>query len=79
MVGVHYGCGWTESATNDGTTMYQSIECSKRLAQAGVNPQSGNGRTCGYAVTEDVVLTLGLLFRTLAPMRSGDNTRDAGK
>ena len=48
----------------------------RRLAQAGVTPQSGgNGRTCGYAVTEDVALTLGLLFRTLAPMRSRDNMR----
>ena len=48
----------------------------KRLAQAGVKPQSGlNGRKCGYAVTEDVALTLGLLFRTLAPMRSRDNMR----
>ncbi len=47
----------------------------KRLAQAGVKPQSGNGRTCGYTVTEDVALTLGLLFRTLAPMRSRNNMR----
>ena len=46
----------------------------KRLAQAGVKPQSGlNGRKCGYVVTEDVALSLGLLFRTLAPMRSRDN------
>ncbi len=47
----------------------------KRLAQAGVKPQSGNGRKCGYTVTKDVALTLGLLFRTLAPMRSRDNMR----
>ena len=48
----------------------------KRLAQAGVRPHTGlNGRMCGYAVTEDVALTLGLLFRTLAPMRSRDNMR----
>ena len=29
----------------------------------------------GYALTEDLALTLGLLFRVLAPMRSRDNMR----
>ena len=29
----------------------------------------------GYALGEDLALTLGLLFRTLAPMRSRDNMR----
>ena len=32
-------------------------------------------RNCGYAITEDLALTLGLLFRALAPMRSRDNMR----
>ena len=44
----------------------------KRLAQAGVKPQSGlNGRKCGYAVTEDVALTLGLLFRAKSTRSAG--------
>ena len=48
----------------------------KRLSQAGIKP-----RRCtdtmkrGYALTEDLALALGLLFRTLAPMRSRDNMR----
>ena len=29
----------------------------------------------GYTLTEDLALTLGLLFRALAPMRSRDNMR----
>ena len=29
----------------------------------------------GYTVTEELALTLGLLFRTLAPMRSRENMR----
>ena len=48
----------------------------KRLARAGVKlgTQGGAG-TRGYALTEDLALTLGLLFRALAPMRSRDNMR----
>ncbi len=47
----------------------------KRLSQAGVKPVLGNQQKQGYAVSEDLALTLGLLFRTLAPMRSRDNMR----
>ncbi len=47
----------------------------KRLSQVGVKPVLGNQRKQGYAVSEDLALTLGLLFRTLAPMRSRDNMR----
>lgn len=48
----------------------------KRLGRAGVKPGSAAGpRTRGYALTEDLALTLGLLFRALAPMRSRDNMR----
>ena len=48
----------------------------KRLAQAGVKlgPRAA-ARKRGYALTEDLALALGLLFRTLAPMRSRDNMR----
>ena len=48
----------------------------KRLAQAGVRPSCrADLSTRGYALTEDLALTLGLVFRTLAPMRSRDNMR----
>ena len=48
----------------------------KRLARAGVKLGSPVRRmTRGYALTEDLALTLGLLFRALAPMRSRDNMR----
>ena len=48
----------------------------KRLARAGVKLGSSAGRLRrGYALTEDLALTLGLLFRALAPMRSRDNMR----
>ena len=48
----------------------------KRLARGGVKlgPRPG-ARARGHAVTEDVALTLGLLFRALAPMRRRDNMR----
>ncbi len=48
----------------------------KRLAQGGVKPgmKAGCGES-GYALGEDMALVLGLLFRTLAPMRSRDNMR----
>ena len=48
----------------------------KRLARAGIKlgPRVGAGAR-GHAVTEEVALTLGLLFRALAPMRSRDNMR----
>ena len=48
----------------------------KRLTQAGVKliskPKTG---PLGYAISEDIALMIGLLFRTLAPMRSRDNMR----
>ena len=48
----------------------------KRLSQSGVKPvQSADIRKRGYALNEDLALTLGLLFRALAPMRSRDNMR----
>ena len=48
----------------------------KRLAQSGVRlGLDADARKRGYALAEDLALTLGLLFRTLAPMRSRDNMR----
>jgi hypothetical protein len=48
----------------------------KRLAQAGIKliskPKVG---PLAYAVSEDIALIIGLLFRVLAPMRSRDNMR----
>lgn len=48
----------------------------KRLTQAGIKliskPKTG---PLGYAISEDIALMIGLLFRTLAPMRSRDNMR----
>ena len=48
----------------------------KRLSQAGIKimskPREGGK---GHAISEDVALMVGLLFRTLAPMRSRDNMR----
>ena len=48
----------------------------KRLGGAGIKlgPSRRRERR-GYALTEDLALTLGLLFRVLAPMRSRDNMR----
>ncbi len=48
----------------------------RRLAQAGIRlRQRADRATRGYALTEDLALSLGLLFRTLAPMRSRENMR----
>lgn len=48
----------------------------RRLARVGVRPgPSEKRRKRGYALAEDTALTLGLLFRALAPMRSRDNMR----
>ena len=48
----------------------------KRLAQSGLKlDRSEDIRKRGYALSEDLALTLGLLFRTLAPMRSRANMR----
>ena len=48
----------------------------RRLAQAGVRPGRRAGpQPRGYPLAEDLALTLGLLFRVLAPMRSRDRMR----
>ena len=48
----------------------------RRLAQSGVRlgPRAGAADD-GYALAEDAALLLGLLFRTLAPMRNRANMR----
>ncbi len=48
----------------------------KQLSQAGVRlGRPANATRRGHALTEDLALALGLLFRTLAPMRSRENMR----
>ena len=48
----------------------------RRLSQAGVKlGLRADVTKRGYALTEDLALMLGLLFRTLAPMRSRENMR----
>ena len=48
----------------------------KRLARAGIRiAPLPVASARGHVITEDVALTLGLLFRTIAPMRSRDNMR----
>ena len=48
----------------------------KRLGSVGIKlGPSRHRERYGYALTEDLALTLGLLFRVLAPMRSRDNMR----
>ena len=48
----------------------------RRLSEAGVKPgRAHDTRRRGYRLTEDLALRLGLLFRTLAPMRSRENMR----
>ena len=52
----------------------------KRLRQSGIKlGRRTDTRKRGYALTEDLALTLGLLFRTLAPMRSRDNMRSVAE
>ena len=46
----------------------------RRLSRAGIKlGRVIDAEATGYTVTEDLALTLGLLFRTFAPMRSRDN------
>jgi hypothetical protein len=51
----------------------------RRLAQAGIRLNGPRAQTTAlaepraYAITEHLALTLGLLFRTLAPMRNREN------
>ena len=48
----------------------------KRLSRSGIQlRQPADALKHGYALSEDLALTLGLLFRALAPMRSRDNMR----
>ena len=48
----------------------------RRLAKAGVRlGRAIDDKRRGYTVTEDLALTLGLIFRTLAPMRSREKMR----
>lgn len=48
----------------------------RRLSQSGVKLTGREAdRKEGHRLTEDVALSLGLLFRTLAPMRSRENMR----
>ena len=48
----------------------------RRLSQAGVKLTGRESdRKDGHRLTEDLALSLGLLFRTLAPMRSRENIR----
>ena len=48
----------------------------KKLSQAGVKlGRRADVPNRGYALSEDLALVLGLLFRTLAPMRSRSNMR----
>ena len=48
----------------------------RRLARSGVKLSRVADETKrGYAVTEDLALTLGLTFRTLMPIRSRQNMR----
>ncbi|MCY4057644.1 MAG: hypothetical protein OXG44_06555 [Gammaproteobacteria bacterium] len=47
----------------------------RRLAAMGIRPASVNGKPVTALLPEDAALALGLLFRTLAPMRSRDRIR----
>jgi hypothetical protein len=51
----------------------------KRLTQAGVKLISKPRARLGYAISEDIALMIGLLFRALAPMRSRDNMRSVAE
>ena len=55
-----------------------------RLGSDAVRGQAGQGRkgrakADGHALTEDLALTLGLLFRALAPMRNRENMRSVAE
>jgi len=47
----------------------------RRLAEAGVKLGRADAMNGTYRLTEELALFLGLLFRTLAPMRKRDNMR----
>ena len=47
----------------------------RRLAAMGIRPNPANEQSATATLPEDAALTFGLLFRTLAPMRSRDRMR----
>ena len=48
----------------------------RRLSRSGIRPEvPGKSESGGHSIGEDVALTLGLLFRALAPMRNRENMR----
>lgn len=47
----------------------------RRLAEAGIRPVLLDSKAAATPLPEDIALALGLLFRTLAPMRSRDRMR----
>ncbi len=51
----------------------------RRLAAAGVRPVLVDDEPVLAALSEDLALSLGLLFRTLAPMRSRDRMRSVAE
>ena len=51
----------------------------RRLAATGVRANPVNGTPVAASLPEDVALTLGLLFRSLAPMRSRDRMRSVAE
>ncbi len=52
----------------------------KKLSKAGIKVEHHTDKsTRGYALTEDLALLFGLLFRALAPMRSRDNMRSVAE
>ena len=52
----------------------------RRLSRPGIKlGRSSDAKQRGYALSEDLALTPGLLFRTLAPPRSRDNMRAVGE
>lgn len=51
----------------------------RRLAAAGIRPMALNSDAWAEALPEDLALSLGLLFRALAPMRSRDRIRSVAE
>src|SRR5687768_513916 len=47
----------------------------RHLARAGIRVQARHEQDRRYVINEQLALTLGLLFRVLAPMRSQENMR----
>ena len=51
----------------------------RRLAAAGIRPMALNSESWAQALPEDMALSLGLLFRVLAPMRSRERMRSVAE